>query len=307
MPKVEDENRAKQYFLGQLSEEKISQIEGQYFEGDEAFEQMCVDEDDLIDAYALDQLSAADRERFEQRLLLSKAQRDRLKFANILLHTSAADERVELKVPPLMPATLTWGRPFAFLRRLNPFVIASATALVILAILFGSWLMQHKFGRTKELAQQSKTVSPVENSRPQNQNLAQTQVPTQPSPQPSQPVAPPAKSTITFALSEGLVRDSGESNRLLIPAGTGFVHLTLKVEPNNYRTYRAELRRPEGELIWQDSGISPTSFTRQKAGIVLRLAAETLKNGDYILTLSGVSKTGGAEILGEYPFRVVRK
>jgi hypothetical protein len=80
----------------------------------------------------------------------------------------------------------------------------------------------------------------------------------------------------------------------------------LTVERNEYRTYRADLRKAEGDLLWQQSGISARLTSAGKSGVVLQLPPNTLKNGDYILTLSGVSNGATFEVVAEYSFRVVR-
>ena len=122
-----------------------------------------------------------------------------------------------------------------------------------------------------------------------------------------QPVEPPQSNrTVTFALVEGLTRDLGESNRLVIPLDASLVRLDLTFQRNDYRTYRADLRKAEGNLVWR-GGISVKSKQSGKPGSGLQLPASILKNGDYILTLSSVSKGGTTEVVAEYSFRVVRK
>jgi hypothetical protein len=49
------------------------------------------------------------------------------------------------------------------------------------------------------------------------------------------------------------------------------------------------------------------STTSGKAGVDLQFPASVLRNGDYILTLSGVSKSGKPEVVAEYTFRVTWK
>src|SRR2546421_5762860 len=94
MPKVEDDRLARQYLLGELSESEGAKVEEEFFEDDEAFERLNSVEDELIDAYTLGQLSSADRRRFEQRLMLSSAQRERVKFSRTLLRTASGAQEI---------------------------------------------------------------------------------------------------------------------------------------------------------------------------------------------------------------------
>ena len=110
MPKVEDDKLARQYLLGELSEQDGAKVEEEYFEDDETFEKLSAVEDELIDAYTLGQLSSAERQRFEQRLLLSSAQRERVKFARTLLRTVPGAQQIGSNIPPLK-RTASWWTP----------------------------------------------------------------------------------------------------------------------------------------------------------------------------------------------------
>jgi len=80
----------------------------------------------------------------------------------------------------------------------------------------------------------------------------------------------------------------------------------LTIERNDYRTYRADLRTAEGKSVLQGSRLR-TKAMAGKAMATLQVPADSLTSGDYILTLSGVPKGGGSEVVAEYSFRVVRK
>ena len=135
MPKVEDDKLARQYLLGELSESEGAKVEEEFFEDDEAFERLNSVEDELIDAYTLGQLSPVERKRFEQRLLLSSAQHERVKFARTLLRTVSGTQKIVSDIPPLKRTASWWTAPFTFLRTLNPVVSLSTAALLILVIL----------------------------------------------------------------------------------------------------------------------------------------------------------------------------
>jgi hypothetical protein len=314
MPKIDDDKVAKQYLLGELSEEKCAEVEADYLEHDEAFERLGAIEDDLIDAYSQGQLSASDRVRFEQRLLLSSAQRERVEFAYTLRRKfSESDPQINSPIPPRPRAVAWWSSPFTFLRGLSPVMSVSAAAILVIALVVGWWLIQRRnvVGTRDEQVQRRQAPSLGQRDQPVNQNIAQTNHAPSPAARSSEenrerPVTS-SNRIVTFALAQGLVRDPGVSNDLVIPGDAVFVRLALTFKPNDYNTYRAELRRPEGNLVWQEQGMKAKLVTGGKAALVLQLTADTLKSGDYVLTLSGVSNAGNAEVVDEYAFRVVRK
>ena len=313
MPKVEDDKLARQYLLGELSESELAKIEEEYFGDDEAFERLSAVEDELVDAYTLGELSAAERERFKERLLLSPTQRERVKFARTLLRTVSGAQQITSNIPPLKRTASWWTSPFTFLRTLNPVVSLSAVAVLILAILAGWWL-SHRSNVTptqEEQAQQTNAPRPEQRIQAGNQNTQRpSELPSptnQPQRQKSKQPSTQSNRTVTFALVEGMLRDLGESNHLIMPGDAGLVRLDLMIERNEHRTYRADLRKAEGDLVWQRSEINVKSTTAGKSGVVLLLPASVLRNGDYILTLSGVSKGGVSGVAAEYSFRVVRK
>jgi hypothetical protein len=314
MPKVEDDKLARQYLLGELSEQEGAKIEEEFFDDDEAFERLNAVEDELIDAYTLGQLSSAERKRFEQRLLLSSAQRERVKFSRTLLRTVSGTPQIVSNIPPLKQTASWWTSPFTFLRTLNPVVSLSAAAVLILAILAGWWLIHRNNVRQEQQAQQTNAPRLEQGNQAPNENTRQASELPSPTNQPTvqesnrQPVPRPQSNRIvTFALVEGVVRDLGESNRLLIPEDASVIRLDLAIERNDYRTYRADLRKAEGDLVWQANGIRTKATTARKAIATLQVPAASLTNGDCVLTLSGVSKDGGYEVVAEYSFRVVRK
>src|SRR6059058_3499977 len=170
MPKVEDDKLARQYLLGELSEQDGAKVEEEYFEDDEAFEKLSAVEDELIDAYTLGQLSSAERQRFEQRLLLSPAQRERVNFSRTLLRTASGPQQIESNIPPLKRTASWWTSPFNFLQTLNPVVSLSAAAILILAILAGWWLIQRN-NLPQKLEAQHPNQPPEQSIQTGNENV----------------------------------------------------------------------------------------------------------------------------------------
>jgi anti-sigma factor RsiW len=69
--KTQEDERLARYILGELSEHERERLEAEYFEDDDAFEQMLMAEEELTDAYVRGELSAEERAQFEKSYLSS--------------------------------------------------------------------------------------------------------------------------------------------------------------------------------------------------------------------------------------------
>lgn len=98
-------------------------------------------------------------------------------------------------------------------------------------------------------------------------------------------------SMLTFILRPGLSRGSGQTNKLIIPRGTQQVALRLSFNDAIHKSYRVVIGAVEGRTVFNISGLK----TRSQNGantLVIPVAANSFANGDYILTLSGLTGDG---------------
>lgn len=86
-----------QYLLGLSSPDECEHIESDYFDNEDAFQEMLTAEDDLIDAYARGELSGKDLRRFEKTFVSSLHGRDRVQFARAFAGAVSASRLVETK------------------------------------------------------------------------------------------------------------------------------------------------------------------------------------------------------------------
>jgi hypothetical protein len=84
-----DRVSARRYLLGQVAESHRGSLEERLFLDDAFFEMFLLEEEDLVDAYVRNELSALERKRFEHRILASPALAARIGFARELLAASA--------------------------------------------------------------------------------------------------------------------------------------------------------------------------------------------------------------------------
>src|SRR5262249_20148863 len=118
--------------------------------------------------------------------------------------------------------------------------------------------------------------------------------------------SPNLPNVLSFALSPGLVRDSGEQKKLLVaPDSELRLQLDLK-RKGEYVSYRAVLQTAEGAEVWsQDLPKARANVARQS--VFLHLPARLLPEGDYQLTLKGRTASGEFEEAGDYYFNIVKK
>ncbi len=92
-----------------------------------------------------------------------------------------------------------------------------------------------------------------------------------------------------------------------IPAQTNRVAMRLNLEPGDHPTYRVSLLNPSGnQTLWRSSKLRAQATGDGK---ILSISFRTglLRSQAYVLRATGVSGNGVSEIVGDYPFRVVKQ
>jgi hypothetical protein len=120
------------------SRDERERVEAEYFEDDDAFEEMLTAEDDLIDAYARGELVGEERRGFEKCFLTSVTGRDRVQFARAF-DDVLAHEPLEAASPST--SLVGFGGVFR--------IAAIAGVIVVIAVL--SWLVIDRRRMSSEL------------------------------------------------------------------------------------------------------------------------------------------------------------
>jgi hypothetical protein len=138
------ETRRVRYLLGLSSPAEREHIELEYFEDEDAFQEMLTAEDDLIDAYARGELSDEERGRFEESLVTLLRGRERVQFARAFAGAVSATPPIQNKRPsPLTDIFKTFQ---------SPFLLQTATiAVVIVFVAVLAWLVKDRRRITNEL------------------------------------------------------------------------------------------------------------------------------------------------------------
>lgn len=148
----------KQYLLGDASPQTQQAIEERLLTEESFLEELSLAEEELIDDYVGGELSAAERERFEQHFLCTPERQRKLRFAQTF--TRYSSEKGVMKPAETLQARPTLVERLRAFWRGQPVLLRAATAFTVLAILAGAWWFS--FPRTsspKTFASLSLTIS----------------------------------------------------------------------------------------------------------------------------------------------------
>jgi hypothetical protein len=302
------------YLLGEASAEEQTQIEERYFTDPDFLDQVVSTEDDLIDAYLRGGLSGRERERFEARFLASPARRERVENARALL-TEIGDLPLRREVV-LKP--VSWSRRLINFFLAKPALELAMAAALVIAVAATAWLIiENRRLRDQVNQQQAESIARDEREKQLEQQLAQRdepQPPAEETPSPTtdeepKPTAPDQgrPAVASFLLVPGLTRNVEQVKRVVIPSGVETARVQLSVEvKGEYKNVRAALRRNDGREVWGRANLKIAQSGASRYA-VLMIPARLLTPGAYAITLSGADANGATEVLGDYPFAVVKK
>jgi hypothetical protein len=282
-----EQETIRHYLLGQATQEDSSSLEERLLRDSALFQALLIAEDELIDQYLSDKLTAPERQSVESHFLMAPERQRKLRFGRALhkyvdfagmrdSQESSAGEDVSDEEPAVARAAAFAKRPkrrfFSFLPATNP-TVAYALAAAILLIVGGVSL------------------------RTFNNWRQQTQ--------------PQTGLVYVAALTPGLTRDSGELKRLSIPPGPGTVQLKLLLRSDEDPAYRAEVLTSERASVWLIDGLKaqlddPKASARgSERFIILSIPTSILKRDDYEVRVSSRHSDGSYQETDRYQFRVV--
>lgn len=303
------DNLADRFLLGKLGEQETLKLEEDYFSNTKLFEEILAAENDLIDAYAMGKLSADDRSRFENRLLLNPHQRERVRFAKTLVKYASSHPLSTDDV--ILPAAKT-SRLSAFTQLFSgkPLLSLSFSLAALLFFIGAIWLVFDKSEgvQNNEIAERQ-IPPPITNETANSSKNAETKPDAAPSPQKSvqaqtslKPEKPQKKAPVIYSLilSPGLTRDGGANQTFTIPARTELVRMRLNFEQGGFSLYHATLETVEGRQVWSARLKAP----KEAKSVEVSIPSKLLKKSDYILALKGITQEGVSERVEDYAFTI---
>jgi hypothetical protein len=264
----------REFLLGKVRDEEGARIESLFLTDPEAREKVLVIEQELIEDYLENSLTAEDREKFLQRYGQTAAQLQQLRITKAIKDWAL---RENASVPPVHDDRSLWSRLRATLRPKPAFVIPIAVAVMIVIVVGGVWLNS----RMKRTA--------VE------QELAQLNSPA------SLREVPPQM--ILLELPPMAVRSVEKQNGLKKSADVRLVELRLPwIQKEYYPSYQVEVLKVGGAESFTIPNLQAVGNDRST--IRIRLPAHLLSRGQYQVRITGIAENNVASPSEEYSFTV---
>jgi hypothetical protein len=291
------------YLLGDLSEAERERVEEEYFVNQEAWDALGAAENDLIDSYVCGGLPPNRREQFEKHFLASPRKRKRVEFAFTLMSPTVRETMAE-------PAGALWKPEGLFLPawqralRLASVMAGLAMAAVVIWLAVQNLRLREDIGKMRsqqaELQLQIQTLQRQTARGKETGNGSGTGTAELPLAQ---------LPTVSLLMAPGLLRNNGSSPQghvLPVPAIPSSVVLVLYLERDEYLGYDVVLRTAEGKQVRHVEGLNSQPVQQGGKAVAVNLPSQILRNGDYVVTLSGKNAQGKEQVVDSYSFTVVR-
>jgi len=274
----------RRFLLGDVDEEEQERIERRFISDHEVYEKIVVLEDELIEDYLEDSLTASDREKFLAQYGHTPKERRRLRIVNAIKEHAVAEAMSS------QGARSTKSKSPNFLSALRPrnpgFLIPVAAVLIIAFVVGLVWLMDIRNKR----AQETNRRAAIE------REIADLNAPSS--------VREVTPQTVSLVLAPVSVRSVGPQNELQARTDIRVVELQLLwTQKEQYSSYQAVLRR-----VGDSQQLTiPNLHVQKTAGgtaVPLKLPTRILTRGLYQITLNGVGSSGAPGQAEEYSFTV---
>src|SRR6185369_10613687 len=273
------------------------------------------------------ELSGAERQRFEKQFLASAERRKRVEFARALAGVMS-EQAVPKKITVQETKSWSWmDSIYAFINGLTPAAkMAFVSALPLLLIGVG-YLSIETLRLRRELtelsaqnqSQQNSQQQALEAERHRNQELnaqlnqekqqrEQTDESLRELSEAGDAVNPAPRPVIaSLTLLPGLSREGDNKPSLAIQEDARLVRLQIGSDPEEpYKSFGVDLRTSAGSQVWTRENLK-TRNRRGARAVALTIPATALKSGEYELRLRGVTESGATEDVGFYYFNVRKR
>ncbi|MEP7075682.1 MAG: hypothetical protein ABI878_07700 [Acidobacteriota bacterium] len=317
------------YLLGGLSDSELERLDEMTFTDGEFAEAVKIAEKDLVDSYVAGELSGPMREQFESHYMASPIRREKLAFARALDKFASHAANAPDPTPAPLRVAETKASSGWFKELLESlgllgggnrrFAFAAGAAMVVL-LLLGGWLIFRGSAekRASDIATGTNKIEnpPLPTATPlptasgvpitvPTPNTKPTISPTQEAtPTPKRTVEPSQPTVAMFVLPAPL-RGAGPLTQVKLAPGTQFAQFSMGLESNDYTSYRVELHGAGGGPSLWNSGTMPSRGSKT-ASLSAKIPTKLLRSQIYSFTVSGITKDGTAENIGDYSFRVIK-
>ncbi len=326
-----------QYILGALPEAEAESFDELSFAEEEFVDALNAAEKDLVDAYVQGDLADRELERFKSYYLASPLRREKVNFAQAfkVMTDRKAVAPVEVEAAAKSPTRRTASGWFSALNVFavgHPALQSAFVAVALVLMIAAGWLvfdnvrLRHQVTQTQtsrdellhreqELQNQIKGQQSASSTTEQElarlrdeQNRLEQELAKQREQQNISEQHQPllgGPGVASFILAPQL-RGPGQIQTISVPAKTNSVAMQLELEPNAYSLFSVSLLDQSGnKTLWRSSKLKAKVAANSKS-LTLGFRAAILKPQTYVLRVSGISAEGVTEIVGDYPFRVVK-
>ena len=324
----------REYLLGALPEEEARRLDELNFTEGSFVEALAAAEKDLVDAYVQNELTGQELEKFRSHYLSSHHRRQRVQFAEALKAMMDRESR-RFQVAPTQAvrdertSEKRFDRSFLFTtfaaRSISRWALAAA---VVAFLVIGVWLgiqnarLRRQVATTQSQlqeiqARQQEIEKAIRDRRSANSQDLLDNSENQPSLNETkkeddeqqrntrEPVKTGQGTIASFTLSPQL-RGAGAMPVVSLPPDAFNVLMNLKLEPNDYQSYRVALVDADtNQVLWRSGKLNRPDGVAGTIAVNLRTAL--LKPNIYLLRLSGITADGGSEFFTQYPFKVVQQ
>jgi hypothetical protein len=304
-PETTNPRRLRNYLLGDLRDADHEAIEEWLMTANEAHDEIAAAEDDLIDDYLGNRLTATERDKFESLFLAVPERVRKLNFARAF-HDFV--ERQSAAVPQSVAAP-SRRKNWSFGQ--SAWAISAVAAALVLGA--GLWMFRQTRdieARLTETVQQrdqlQQELSELRSSLDSLQAQARTESSVRETLQQEldrlQSRLTPA-AILVAELLPGISRSSTQMKSLRLSQDNNRVEFRLSLPDDIYKSYGVTLSDEAGRQLWT----SPNLSTRESAAFLsANVPTVLLSPGDYAFAVAGKNDSGALEPLHTYPFRVVR-
>lgn len=281
-PRDEQNDILRMYLLHELTEAEREQIEVKLLTDKTFGRRLAIAQDDLIDGFVTKRLTEPEMERFCKHYPTTPKHLQKLKFA------MALDSYVSEK-------TAVWATsPFKKLQvylRARP--LKTVCAVVGLTLFFGvSFFVMTRLGWFQRDAFQ---VEFARVNRAHDVDLM-----------PFSDLKLSSANTLALILRQNLVREDAQPRRVGVTASVTLVRLLLEVPYSSQGSYKAVLQTAAGEDLVSTGDLKPRNDNGGQF-VVTTIPAKFLTSGDYQMKLIGTSSDGRTTDVGLYPFQVTTR
>src|SRR5258705_2111697 len=256
------------YLLGILPVELRLKLEERILTEGQAYEELLIAEDELIDQYIAGSLDDKELKSFESNFLITVERQQKVRFGRVFrryLNSELAVTTQEGSTKQLSESWRLWNAlgliSWAFR---GPVPALSLTVTVILGATATAYLLYQR----------------IDSQQPPQRILA-------------------------VALVSGSTRSEGTVQRVPAPPAGASIEFQLEFKAGDYNYYKSELFKEDEKLKTIDK-LAPEAKEDHEF-VSVTVPGELLKPADYEIKLTGISDSGQSEPVDRFPFRVVTK